>query len=198
MVPAHNPAICKHWSGACSGKIVVVMFRGRRRKPTAEDPTAGATAQAPANTYVTALTMLSRRELSEKQLRDRLIRKGHEPEEIDDAVARLKTEHSLDDARVAQAIARTQTTVRRRGRLRVKRELEQAGIAGETARAALDATFGELDQGALLQAALGRRLRGERPITDDREFQRLYRYLVTQGFESDLALNALRARRARS
>lgn len=174
------------------------MFRGRRRKPTAEDPTAGATAQAPANTYVTALTMLSRRELSEKQLRDRLIRKGHEPEEIDDAVARLKTEHSLDDARVAQAIARTQTTVRRRGRLRVKRELEQAGIAGETARAALDAVFGELDQGALLQAALGRRLRGERGIADDREFQRLYRYLVTQGFESDLALNALRARRARS
>ncbi|MEQ1870216.1 MAG: regulatory protein RecX [Vicinamibacterales bacterium] len=150
-----------------------------------------------ATAYVTALTMLSRRELSEKQICDRLKRRQYDSDEIDVAIARLKAERSLDDTRVAAAIARTQTSIKRRGQLRVRREIEQAGISRETARAAVDAVFGDLDQDALLESALARRLRGERPIADDREFQRLYRYLVTQGFESDRALKALNARRSR-
>jgi hypothetical protein len=56
--------------------------------------------------------------------------------------------------------------------------------------------FDEVDDDALLQAAIGRRLRGDRLIQDDREFQRLYRYLVSQGFEADRVLGALRQRRA--
>ena len=145
---------------------------------------------------VTALALLARRELSEQQLRQRLIRRGYDVDEIDAAMIKLKEERALDDARVAGAMARTLTSVKRRGRLRVKRELEQAGITGDTARAAVDAAFSDLDEDALLQQALARRLRGERPIADDREFQRLYRFLVTQGFESDRALKALKARRS--
>lgn len=57
--------------------------------------------------------------------------------------------------------------------------------------------FGELDSEALLTAALDRRLRGRDTIEDDREFQRLYRYLITQGFDSDRILALLRSRRAR-
>ena len=66
--------------------------------------------------------------------------------------------------------------------------MRQAGIAPAVARQALDAVFEELDDDALLQSALGRRLRGDRLIADDREFQRLYRYLAAQGFESDRIL----------
>jgi regulatory protein len=142
--------------------------------------------------------MLARRELSERQVRDRLARAGHEPEAIDDAVGRLKAERAIDDLRVAEAIARTETAVKRRGKLRVKRQIEQAGIGPEVGRHALDGVFGDLDENALLQAALGRRLRGDRSIADDREFQRLYRYLAAQGFESDRILKALNARRPRS
>lgn len=148
--------------------------------------------------YLDALKMLGRRELSEKQLRDRLARKGHAPEEIDAAVSRLKADRALDDSRVAEAIARTETGIKRRGRLRVKQQIQQAGISGEVAKQALDAVFADVDDEALLAAALGRRLRHGRAIEDDREFQRLYRYLATQGFESDRILKALNARRGRS
>lgn len=148
-----------------------------------------------ASSHSTALSLLSRRELSEKQLRQRLLRRGYDVDSIDDAVARLKASRALDDTRVAGAMARTLTSVKRRGRLRVGRELEQAGIARETARTAVDEAFSDLDEDALLEQALARRLRGDRPIADDREFQRLYRFLVTQGFESDRALRALKARR---
>lgn len=161
------------------------MPEARSRKPEAGAQSA----------YVNALRMLGRRELSEFQVRQRLARKGHGDEDIEAAVARLKAERAIDDLRVASAIARTETAVKRRGRLRVRRQIEDAGIAPSIARQALDAVFDEVDDDALLQAAIGRRLRGDRPIQDDREFQRLYRYLVSQGFEADRVLRALRQRR---
>jgi regulatory protein len=146
--------------------------------------------------YVAGLRLLARRELTEAQVRERLSRRGHQDADIDAAVNRLKEERALDDARVAAAMARTGVTVKRRGRLRLKRELDAAGIAAPVAREALDAVFGSLDPDDLLEAALRRRLRDGRLIADDREFQRLYRYLAGQGFESDRILAALGARRA--
>jgi regulatory protein len=144
--------------------------------------------------YLEGLKMLARRELSERQVRDRLARRGHADSDIDEAIARLKSERALDDARVAGAIARTETSVRRRGRLRVMRQIESAGIADTIARRAVEDVFDSVDDDALLEAALSKRLRGGRPVADDREFRRLYRYLTAQGFEPDRVLRALRAR----
>jgi regulatory protein len=163
-----------------------------------QEPEARSRKSASTSPYIDALKLLGRRELSEKQVRQRLVRKGHAIEDIEAAVQRLKADRAIDDARVAAAIARTETSVRRRGKLRVRRQIENAGIAPALATEALDAVFEELDDDTLLQAALGRRLRGDRPIQDDREFQRLYRYLAGQGFESDRILKALHARRSRS
>ena len=145
--------------------------------------------------YLDGLKMLARRELSEAQVRQRLARKGHEADAIDAAVTRLREERALDDARVAEAIARTQTAVRRRGKLRVRREIESAGITGATARRAVDEVFEGLDPDALLQASLAKRLRGREAIADEAEFRRLYRYLIAQGFEADAVMKALNARR---
>jgi len=149
------------------------------------------------NPYIDGLTMLGRRELSEQQVRQRLARKGHEADAIDDAIARLREERAIDDERVAEAIARTETAVRRRGKLRVRMQIERAGIAKATAKRAVDDVFDAIDDAALLEASLAKRLRGRDTIADDREFQRLYRYLIGQGFESDRALKALNARRRR-
>lgn len=147
--------------------------------------------------YIDGLKMLGRRELSEAQVRQRLARKGHAEEDVEAAIQRLKTERALDDARVADAIARTEITIKRHGRMRVRRQIESAGIAPALVKQAVDQAFGEVDDEALLQAALGRRLRGDRSIADQREFQRLYRYLTAQGFESDRILKALSARQGR-
>jgi len=139
--------------------------------------------------------MLARRELSEQQVRQRLARKAHDPQDIDDAVERLRSERALDDARVAEAIARTEVAVRKRGKLRVQMQIERAGIARTTARRAVDETFEGIDDAALLEASLAKRLRGRDTIEDDRELERLYRYLTSQGFESDRVLQALNRRK---
>jgi len=145
--------------------------------------------------YLAGLQLLARRELSEAQIRQRLTRRGYSSEDIDTAVVRLRGERALDDRRVATAIARTETRVRGRGRLRVKRQIEAAGISSTLAQEAIDEVFADLDADALLVAALERRLRGRTTIADDREFQRLFRYLAAQGFESDRVLAVLRGRR---
>ena len=145
--------------------------------------------------YVAALRLLARRELSEFQVRQRLARKGYAADDIDGAVERLKGERAIDDGRVAEAIARTSVSVKRRGTLRVRRDIEAAGIEPAVARQALDAVLGDVDAEALIEAALNRRLRPGRLIESDREFQRLYRFLAGQGFESDRILKALAARR---
>ena len=139
--------------------------------------------------------MLARRELSEAQVRQRLARRQHEPDAIDAAVTRLKEERAIDDARTAAAIARTETAVKRRGRLRVKRQIESAGIASGTAKRAVDEVFETIDDETLIEAALARRLRGRAHITDDSELGRLYRYLIGQGFEPDRVMKTLEARR---
>ena len=145
--------------------------------------------------YIDGLKMLGRRELSEKQVRERLARKAYEPDEIDEAVARLREERAINDQRVAEAIARMETGIRKRGKVRVRMQLERAGITKETAKQAIDSVFEGIDDEALLEASLRKRLRGRDTIADDREFQRLFRYLVGQGFESDRVMQALRARR---
>jgi regulatory protein len=147
------------------------------------------------NAYVVALRMLAIRELSEVQIRQRLAKRGYGNDEIDTAVSRLKNEKSIDDTRVAGALARTETGLRKRGRLRVRRRIEAAGIASAIAQRAVDEVFADIDPDALLAAALEKRLRGRADIADDREFQRLYRFLSSQGFESDRILALLRTRR---
>jgi regulatory protein len=139
--------------------------------------------------------MLARRELSEAQVRQRLLRREHDPDLIDEAIARLKDERAIDDVRVAEAIARNETSLRKRGRLRVKRKIESAGISSSVAKRATDQTFAEVDADALLDAALARRLRHGKTIADDREFNRLYRYLVGQGYEPDRVVATLKRHR---
>ena len=145
--------------------------------------------------YVDGLKLLARRELSEQQLRQRLARKKHDADAIDEAVTRLRDERALDDERVAEAIARTETSVRRRGKVRVRLQIERAGIAKSIAKRVVDEVFGAIDDDELLEASLRKRLRGREQIADDREFQRLYRYLMGQGFENDRVLRALDRRR---
>jgi SOS response regulatory protein OraA/RecX len=98
---------------------------------------------------------------------------------------------------VAEAIARRETALKGRGRLRAVQKIQSAGIDRDTARHAADGIFESVDASALLEAALAKRLRGREAIADDREFQRLYRYLVGQGFESDQVVRALKSRRSR-
>lgn len=144
--------------------------------------------------YVEGLKLLARRELSEAEVRQRLQRRGHDAHAIDAAVARLLAEHAIDDERTAEAIARREATVGRHGRLRTERRIAQRGIAEATARRVVTALYAEIDPDALMASSLARRLGGRDVISGQREFGRLYRYLIGQGFEADRIIKVLKER----
>ena len=146
----------------------------------------------PDSAYIAGLKMLGRRELSERQVRQKLARRGYDDESIDEAIVRLTSDRSLDDERAARAMAHAETSLKKRGTIRVRRRLEAAGIAPAVAARAIQEAFQAIDVDTLAAAALQKRLRGREAIADEREFQRLYRFLIGQGFESDRVLALLR------
>ena len=128
----------------------------------------------------TALKMLARRELSEQQVRQRLARKGHDPTPSTTPSRACASERAIDDARVAEAIARTETDpaqAREGARADADRARRHRESDREARRRRGRST--SIDDDALLEASLAKRLRGRDTIADDREFQRLYRYLVS-------------------
>jgi regulatory protein len=138
--------------------------------------------------YPTALRLLAGRELTTAQLRTRLTRKGFTRAQIDEVVARLRDAGTLDDERAAMAAARTAAAVRRRGPLRVARELQALGIERDLARAAVARAFADVDERALVSRAIDafRRRRGPRATP-----QALRACLVRQGFSADAIRAAL-------
>jgi regulatory protein len=146
-----------------------------------------------ADAYITALTMLSARELSEAQLRTRLKRREFEAGDIDQTIERLKTDRTLNDRRVALAIARMESAIKHRGRSRVLQKIRQAGIDDDTAQDAVREVFEEVDEGELLARAFDRRLRGQsvRDL-DDKGRARIIRGLVAQGFRFEAILKKLK------
>ena len=148
-----------------------------------------------ADAYVTALRLLARRELSEAQVRTRLARREFEAGEIDAAVARLQQERALDDRRTALACARTEAQVKRHGRLRAVRAVEALGIDRELARTAVAEAFQEVDEDAVIQQVLERRLRYGASLDDPATLRRVHRYLLAQGFDAAIVNVALRRHR---
>jgi regulatory protein len=144
--------------------------------------------------YGEAVKMLSRRELSGWQLRERL-KRAHTADAVASAVERLREEGAIDDYRVAVARARTESIVRHRGPLRVLRQLESMGISRDIARRAIADVLCELDETALLEEALIQRLRrGRAHLQDESQFRRIYEYLVRQGFDPSKVFSVLEAR----
>ena len=127
--------------------------------------------------------MLSRRELSEAQIRTRLARKPFDNDDIDAAVERLRQDGTLNDRRVALAAARLESAIRHRGRSRVLQKLRTLGIDSAIAESAVNEVFEEVDENALLDRAFERRLRGQAPKDLDKKGRaRIVRGLAAQGF----------------
>jgi regulatory protein len=145
--------------------------------------------------YLHGLKMLARRELSEAQLRTRLARREFEQNDIEAAITRLRQERAVDDRRVALACARTETRLRQRGRARIVRQIESLGIARDIARAAVAEVFAEVDEAALLEQALEKRLRRGITLGDDATVRRIHRHLIAQGFEPSRVAALIDARR---
>ena len=139
--------------------------------------------------YSAGLSLLARRELTSTQLRDRLTRKGFTPEAVNDTIQRLTEEGALDDRRTANMYARQAALIKHRGPRRAILDIVALGIADGIAREVVSQTYEEVDTQLVIQRALDRRLTGR--VQDRAQFQKLYQYLVRQGFEGTLGYRVI-------
>lgn len=84
----------------------------------------------PITEYATAI--LARREHSTTELRRKLATKGYPKPEVADLIEQLLAKNYLNDARYAEARARTRAHHSKWGEGRIKQELAQNGVAKET------------------------------------------------------------------
>ena len=101
-----------------------------------------------------ACRLLARRELSVEGVRARLEDRGYSPDEIAEAHrAAARERRARRPPRRAGVSRAPRPRSKRRGRLRVMRELLQMGIRSEIAAEALGEVYGELDERALIDEA---------------------------------------------
>ena len=143
--------------------------------------------------YAAALRALMRRAHSVFEMRQMLERRAEEKGAARSVLQRLKREGLLDDARYARQFARYHAESRRQGRFRIARELRTRGVPDRHIESALDSTFAETDEGALVRKRIERKVKLLRGPLDRRRIASLYASLLRAGFSADLIRRELRS-----
>lgn len=129
-----------------------------------------------------ALALLGYRARSEREVRERLARKGFAPPAIEAAVARLAGWGYLDDADFARRWVEGRGATR--GRRLLEQELRQKGVAAESVRETLDEA--ELDERAAALDVGRKRLRQLGTADPAATRRRLGAYLGRRGYGYDI------------
>jgi len=141
-----------------------------------------------------ALTLLSFRARSARELKKRLLEKGEPAPEVEIVIARLQANGLLDDARYAESKARTGIVGKARSRRRLQQDLVQRGVARDVADTAIRQVLEDegTDEAALCERAARKKLRSlsrEGPLE---RRQKLYAYLARQAYAPDVIRRVVR------
>jgi len=136
----------------------------------------------------TAMNLLARREHSTRELRDKLLARGFEDDEITPALQALSREGLLSDERFAESFIHSRLE-RGSGPVKIRAELRQRGVADEIIANWLD----ERDRAWLERAEAVRRKKfGSTLPVDYKEKARQARFLQYRGFSAEQTRFVLR------
>lgn len=147
--------------------------------------------------YAAAVRILKYRFNSEAELRRKLRGKQFAKDDIEAAIARLQKEKWLDDDRYAAAFVRTRAN-KRVGPLRIRRELQAAGVSDDSAKQAVAQNADpEREHDALRELGRKRarmliRRHGEAYLGTSEGRNKLAGYLLNQGYDARLVYEALK------
>ncbi len=144
-----------------------------------------------------ALVYLNRRERTVSEVRARLERADLADSEIESTVAELVELGYLDDARFARLFVEDKRNLERWGSERIVRGLAAHGIDHDVIAQALAAAAGPGGKDGR-DSELGRALellerRFPQPPSEPRERERAFGVLIRKGYDSELAVDAIRA-----
>lgn len=125
-----------------------------------------------------AVSLLSRREHSAAELRQKLSQAEHSQSQVEDTLNWLQQHDLQSDERFAQAFVRSRSQ-RGSGALRIKQEMKQRGVADTLIESTLNAA--EIDWFALAVAVRCKRF-GEQVPEDFKDRAKQLRFLQYRGF----------------
>ena len=126
-----------------------------------------------------ALSLLSHREHSKKELITKLKTRGNTEEEINVAIEQLENMNYLNDERFAEIFVRSRLS-KPLGASRIQQELVQKGISSELAKIAIEEANADWFE---LAKQLKERKFGTAVSTDFKEKAKQSRYLQYRGFD---------------
>jgi regulatory protein len=136
------------------------------------------------------VNLLSRREHGRAELCRKLLTREHPRDEVEQALDRLEELGLLDDQRAAQSLARYWATQRRHGPMKLRASLREKGFSASLIERAIESV--ELDwteQARDLAASRGL------DLGEDKQRQKLLRFLVGRGYSMSLAILTLESLR---
>ncbi len=142
-----------------------------------------------------ALKSLSARALSISELRYKLQRRAEPAVEVEAVLAKLREYGYLNDKQFAENFATARLKNQAQGQMRILRDLRQRRVTSSVAEHAVEATFSEVDEVALIEQHIARKFRNVKLseyLADPKQLASAYRRLRYAGFSSGNIIRVLR------
>ena len=139
----------------------------------------------------TGMQILSRRMISERDLRRKLSAERKSPPVRDEAMAELKRYGFYDDSRYAGALIRSQMARGVKSRLYLKQKLWEKGIDKETAERAIETELEGFDERDAVIELARRKFRSLQRLPAEKARNRLISFLRGKGFSWDTINSAV-------
>ncbi len=151
----------------------------------------GKSVTKPRSLAARGIAILSRREHSRKELREKLLEFEENAEIVDATLDDFEKKGFLSDERFAEALCRARS--KRYGNFRLAVELREAGVASDIANRAIEALAPEVERAK----EIWERRFGTVP-EDEKERQKQIRFLANRGFSFDTIGRVLDSARCES
>ena len=135
-----------------------------------------------------ALHLLERMDRTEQQLREKLQASEYPEEVIEEAIAYVKSFHYIDDQRYAENY--TRYSKERLSKSQIRQKLFLKGVAKDTIDTAIEEEY-DADETVHIRKLLQKK-HFDSSSKDEREFRRIYNYLLRRGFRSSDILREMK------
>ena len=133
-----------------------------------------------------ALNLLSFRNRSEKEIKERLKQKKFDNKTAEEVVDKLKSVDLIDDDKFARLWIKNRLTGKPRGKNLIKRELYQKGIKKEIIENAISEIYSETTEEELALKLAQKKAISYAKLDKVKAKHKLYAFLISRGFESEL------------
>ncbi|MBR5535866.1 MAG: regulatory protein RecX [Clostridia bacterium] len=124
---------------------------------------------------------------SEKEIREKILKKGYSEAECEEAIAFCREYSFIDDERFAEHFAHDAVNLKKLGKARIKMELRHKGVEEEIIENALCDIE---DEKEMLKKELQRKF-GNLDLTDKKVKNKVFGYFARRGFKTSDILYAM-------